>query len=375
MNGYETLFPDYNKSIVNISSAILTYFGARTNHEPLVSLSEYLKKGGYQKIVLLVLDGFGALNQESCLDKDAFLLKNRLDTVSSVFPPTTAAALTSIEHEQFPNEHCRLGWAMYFSDIKKSVEVFSGKTYGKRFRFRSYHKVNRELPFRVKTLAERIAETGIEVNTVSPFSGGQDRQYTVHGVSDRIASLCGKPKKRFVYAYINEPDTTFHKSGINSDAGKKVARELDEAVRTLAERLPKDTAIIVTCDHGHADIKEIKPLQNIKGLTVCLSAVPDLEPLEISFRVKKEKEEEFLRLMGEYAPSYRLFTKQEVLDKKLYGTGKNHPRMEEFVGDYLAVCIGDTAIWHNRSFLKFKSVHGGLHACTMICPVVVSQIV
>jgi hypothetical protein len=39
-----------------------------------------------------------------------------------------------------------------------------------------------------------------------------------------------------------------------------------------------------------------------------------------------------------------LLSKQEVLTKKLFGTGKVHPRFEEFWGDYLAIAISDVSI-------------------------------
>ncbi|MDR3262715.1 MAG: alkaline phosphatase family protein [Clostridiales bacterium] len=373
MNEYELCYPDYKKSIVNISSALSAYFGAEHYHEPLFSLERFLTEGKFEKVVFLVTDGFGAWNQDICLDETSFLIGNRLDTVSSVFPPTTAAALTSIEREQFPNAHCRLGWAMYFGDIKKSIEVFSGKTYGQRIKLRGYNKVDRDLPHSVKSVCERIAETGVAVNYISAFASGADRHFTFGGIAERIKKLCENTERRFIYAYFNEPDNTFHDKGVYSEASKQTARSLDETLKSLAAALPSDTALIVTCDHGQVDAAKNTFMREIPGLKACLSATPSLEPLAISFRIKKGKEDDFLKIMRKYAPGYKVFTKQEVLDAQLYGTGENHPRMSEFIGDYLTVGIGDSFIWTHKEFIRMKGVHAGMHKGTMLCAVAAAR--
>ena len=119
-------YPDYqNNCILGIPNSILRHYGATPHHNTLPVLDERLKKG-YKNIVLLVLDGMGmaALKKHA---PDGFLIKNCVMQLSSVYPCTTTSALTTYETGLTPLEHGWLGWAMYFKEIDKSVELFTGK--------------------------------------------------------------------------------------------------------------------------------------------------------------------------------------------------------------------------------------------------------
>ena len=61
---------------------------------------------------------------------DGFLMKHSVTQLGSVYPCTTTSALTTYETGLTPLEHGWLGWAMYFSEIDKSVELFTGKQSG-----------------------------------------------------------------------------------------------------------------------------------------------------------------------------------------------------------------------------------------------------
>jgi hypothetical protein len=69
-----------------------------------------------------------------------------------------------------------------------------------------------------------------------------------------------------------------------------------------------------------------------------------------------------------------LLSKQEVLTKKLFGTGKVHPRFEEFWGDYLAIAISDVSIFKSREESnEFVGVHAGMTETEMMVPLIVVE--
>ena len=116
--------PDYNRCLVNLSNSILKRFGAETSADTLKSADEYLAKG-HRNVVVLLLDAMGTSILEKHLAEDGFFRSNLRDTFSSVYPPTTVAATTSILSGLYPNEHGWLGWDIYFPQLDKNSLISS----------------------------------------------------------------------------------------------------------------------------------------------------------------------------------------------------------------------------------------------------------
>lgn len=68
----------------------------------------------------------------------------------------------------------------------------------------------------------------------------------------------------------------------------------------------------------------------------------------------------------EFGNKFILFSKEDILEQKLFGTGENDPRFEEMIGDYLAAATGNTAL--NTYEKTYKSNHAGLTADEMTIP-------
>ncbi len=85
-----------------------------------------------------------------------------------------------------------------------------------------------------------------------------------------------------------------------------------------------------------------KNYENIVAITdypkimECLARMPSIEPRALNLFVREEKkaqfEEEFQKEFGE---KFLLWTKEEVLSRKIFGTGDEHPDFREMLGDLL----------------------------------------
>ena len=116
--------PDYTNCIANLANSILAEFGIKEDgRQTLKLLDSYLAKN-YENIVVILLDGMGKCILEKNLDKDGFFNTHLKSTYSSVFPPTTVAATTSIMSGLDPCQHSWLGWDCYYPEIDKNVTVF-----------------------------------------------------------------------------------------------------------------------------------------------------------------------------------------------------------------------------------------------------------
>ena len=114
---------NYENCIVNLSNSILSKFGAPTVGKTLPLVDNLLKKD-YKNIVILLMDGLGTCIMESNLKEDGFLRTHFIESISTVFPPTTVAATTSVMSGLQPIEHAWLGWDCYYPQVDKNITVF-----------------------------------------------------------------------------------------------------------------------------------------------------------------------------------------------------------------------------------------------------------
>ena len=115
-------FPDYKNSILALSNSLLKKYGVKTKHPSLKSLDQKIKP--YKNVILMIFDGLGMniLNQH--LKENDFLRKHLFQELSSVYPPTTVAATTSIHSGLAPIEHGWIGWMQYFKEYDRVIELF-----------------------------------------------------------------------------------------------------------------------------------------------------------------------------------------------------------------------------------------------------------
>lgn len=69
-----------------------------------------------------------------------------------------------------------------------------------------------------------------------------------------------------------------------------------------------------------------------------------------------------------------MYTKQELFDSHLLGYGKIHPKMDDFIGDFVAIATSDTMIRleTNLSREKYEKIsnHCGLTKDEMEVPLI-----
>ena len=101
-----------------------------------------------------------------------------------------------------------------------------------------------------------------------------------------------------------------------------------------------------------------------------------LESRVIGFWVKENRKEEFEKRFNEkFKDEFWLMTTDEFLNKNFLGLGEKHPKIEEFLGNYIALSISGSMI-KIETFLADgkpvkKSTHCGLTKEEMEVPVIV----
>ena len=189
-------FPDYANSTVNLASSVLSYFGITPYHSTLPDADNVLKNGA-RNVVLLVLDGLGRNSLEYHLKPGSFLRAHNRKYYSSVFPPTTTAATTSLLSGLSPLEHSWLGWNLYFPEIDKYVALFPNTISGTSTQAVPYHVASRYMPY--ESLIFKIQNAGFQAYISAPYEKPNPANFSQ--VLERVEYLCGLKHPKFVYAY------------------------------------------------------------------------------------------------------------------------------------------------------------------------------
>ena len=245
--------PDYDKCLVNLSNSVLKYFGAETT-APTLKMADRLLEKDYKNVVILLMDAMGTAAIEHHLEPDGFLRSHLTGSYSSVFPPTTVAATTSVMSGLYPDEHCWLGWDMYYPELDKNVTVFLNSDQlvedkdGNLIEpvpAADFHVGFRYTPY--KSIVEKINEAGGKAYFSMPFLPPFPQD--LDSILMRVEDLCSEPDKKFIYSYWSEPDGTMHRYGPYSSEVHEVITALEKRLEEFASHL-SDTLLIITADHG-----------------------------------------------------------------------------------------------------------------------------
>ena len=359
----EIVYPDYSNSLLNLASSILKHYGAEYSHPSLKIFDKLLEKN-YKNVVVLLLDGMGTFALNYHLDSESFLRKHYICDISSVFPATTTAATTSVCSGLAPAEHAWIGWCLYFKEMDKLVNIYPNTIKGTKIAAANYHVASTVLPY--KDIISMINETGnAKAYSVSPF--GTNKVTNLDELFDETLRLCNQDGRKYIYAYCEEPDNTMHVAGSEAHDVTVILKDINDRVERLCSKL-KDTLVIVTADHGHINTK-YRILSDYPKLIEMIERPPSLENRAAAFYVKQQYKEDFAEEFHKaFGEEFLLLSKQDIIEKKLFGYGNIHPRFEDFIGDYIAISKADTGIAYSHYSSQDASNHAGMTKQEMIVP-------
>jgi len=369
-------FPNYSKSSYNVINSILHYYGVNNNQTSLPELDNILNTKKYKKIIFLVMDGMGN-NLINKYLKDSFLAKYNMGPISSVLPSTTTAAMNTYYSGLQPIEHAWLGWSCFFKECSRTINLFPGtdKYTNDPVNF-NYLDI-----IKYKDIFTQIKEVNdVEQIVIQPKY--LSNNYPVKNVKVKnINSLVKQLKKqskgnknKFIFAYCAEPDSLEHKLGPSDKNVENILVKFNKLIEKKFKKIKDDTLLIISADHGQIDVEETVYLEDYKDLLDTLIMLPSIEPRAASFFVKKDKKLEFETLFNDiFKDKYVLFKKEEVLRHRLFGNNTPHFKVDDFLGDYLAIGIGRTIIDYKRdeNGFIFKGHHAGLHSDEVNIPLIV----
>ncbi|MBQ6126754.1 MAG: alkaline phosphatase family protein [Erysipelotrichaceae bacterium] len=348
----------YDESILTYVASIRNYFGLTSSYPANEALSALLNEKRPEKIFLMLIDAMGSNLIERKLPEDSFLRKHMTYVTTTVFPSTTTAATTAIRNGRAPNENAWLGWCQYLKEADDIIVPLRSCSF---YEDRIYPGdiMNQYVP--VSSTENELNRIGIKARNLYP-SFREDGCEDFDEMCGRLIRFSNDEDFRYIYAYWDKYDSYMHKHGPSSKICDAYLNFLDREIENLAENLAEDTMLIVTADHGQVDTNRVYNLYG-SPFDAYFSMRPSIEPRAMTFFIKEGMQEEFAKKFKEtFENDYVLLTHRQVLETRLFGDHENHPRFEEFVGDFLAIAKSDLVLDYSDRPKNSKGKFGGMHA-------------
>lgn len=346
MRPFEPYVTDVDTTLVNLSNSILGHYGHPTFHGSIPEFDHLFK--GHRKIAVFLFDGMGKsiLEAHPVLGRD--FLKHGFKEIHSVNPATTVACTTAFLTAKFPVETGWIGWSQQFDNYGIPIDCFRGTSSIDKTKVEGF-SMDKECP--VTRIDALLKEVGVKAKISYQYPLSKDGPKNYKEIADQASEFFSSGGE-FLYSYWQDPDSTIHDKGTKSlSVGWKLFR-LSKTVKRFVAKNP-DVLTLVIADHGLIDV-DSRDFANHPALSETQSQLMSLDGRFRAFFVKPDRRAEFRALMEEYYPEFILLTPEEALSRHLFGTGEPHPRIKEFLGDYLGTTSSNLLL--NDSTRK-KNVH------------------
>ena len=359
------IFPDYEHSILNLLNTILKHYNVNTKYNSLPKLEKELAKN-YKNVVLIILDGMGEHILKN-ISPNGYFIQNHADKITSVCPSTTTAAITTYYSGKPPIETGWIAMSQYFKEYGRALEMlrrtdsYTGEEI-KNAKIDVFDLVKYE------TIYQQIEKASPDVKAyeINPTYCDARSKRNINAdnmqyLCDSIKAICSNKNRNFILAYSDKPDTLLHKYGCGSEEVKQFVLDAEKQIQEMRNEL-EDTLVIVSADHGHKDIEKVYNIVELEEIQDCIIMPASLESRAVTFWVKDEKKEKFEKYFKEnLKDEFILFTKEEFLNKNLLGFGTKHPKIDDFIGNYIAISIGSSIIKLGTNLSKDKAAKKSTH--------------
>ncbi|MCF7926159.1 MAG: alkaline phosphatase family protein [Candidatus Izimaplasma sp.] len=361
----KTIYPDYNRSIMNVSNSLLKYFNVPYNYATLDELDEILTDD-FDHITLMLLDGLGSNLLDIHRDVTSFLNQHKKTDITSIYPPTTVAATNAVLSGRPPISTGYVGWTQYFPHEDVNLAVFENVDY---YTKDTYKEVLRDKYLSYDSITDKIANHNKDV-TVSEFwpafrTGGSK---TFEEQLEKLLLTVHNHDQTFNYVYHIEPDLSQHHAGIKSMEVKAKLNHCNKLLKELQTDLPDNSLIILIADHGLIDVNEVKFFDY--DLEKYLLRKPSLEPRITNFFVKDDSKSIFETKFKEaFGNKFTLYSRDAFLSLDLLGIGKPHETLLTTLGDYISIANDNDMLSLSKD--AHKAHHAGLSQAEMIVPLII----
>ncbi|WP_298942562.1 nucleotide pyrophosphatase/phosphodiesterase family protein [uncultured Microbacterium sp.] len=330
--------------------------------------------------IVVMVDGLGRGNLTARAGHARFLTARmaKKDAARTVFPSTTAAALTSLLTGESPGIHGIVGYSVRVPETGRAVNQLQGwETDG----------LDPERWQRSEPLLAREAAAGRPCFVVSKpayaatgFTRAIQRGATFVGVAaaaDRLteaARLAARHPGALIYVYLSELDATGHAHGWESDRWLSRLETVDADVQRFEEVLDPGVGAVLTADHGMVDVPAHRQVRLGAGdpLLADVSVMAG-EPRMLHLYADGDAPAVLERWRAAEGERSWVLSRGEAIEAGLFGPGV-HPEVASRIGDVLVAARAGIAYYDDRltdkKAQRMIGQHGSLTDQERIAPLI-----
>jgi len=314
--------------------------------------------------------------------------------LTSVFPATTATALSSLSTGVTPQEHGMLGYRLYLKETAAITNMINLSLLGNGASDTALEAGIDEKTFIAPpNLFERLKALDVHSHVImnkdiakSGLSrmlyNGAAKMHRVVNLSDMLViarELLQRAKgKAFLSLYWEDTDAIAHMHGPWTDAFTAELHSIDTALeRELSGRV-EDTVLLITADHGFVPMDEEEYIDITKYPELYQNlAIPPVGDTRASYLfVRDGKKEEVAQFIAEtFADEVICLDAEQALDANLFGIGEVLPESRDRIGDLIIASTGRKALYYPyKDSRKQHGMHAGLTPDEMLVPFVISKL-
>ncbi len=403
--------PDYSGyCLSNVPSTILSMFGV---NEPRPTLPKDafggVETSGVENVILLLCDGLG-YNEWKRQSGQGFIgamaKKGNARPITTVFPSTTAAALTTVSTGLTPQEHGLPEWFVYMEELGEIIVTLPFTRFGDMGRDTLLGAFDPKALFDGRTMFQRLTEAGVNCTSITNRTLAQTAYTTVsragsdvvayNTASDLTVSLRrlverSKGRNMF-YAYWSYVDTIEHIYGPNTDEAEVETSLISHAFQEgflskLGKEAAKKTLIIVTADHGQVNVAPEKTLYMNRWTKLAkafergptgVRIPPWGSARDAYMRVTESRLEETTKyLEKKLAGVASVLKTEDAINEGLFGINTPTKKFRRRIGNLMILPHGTKTVWFRYKkgeSLDLRGHHGGLTADEMTIPLAAARV-
>ncbi len=381
------IMPDYDGgSIANIYETVLENFGLSGGRKPL---KRDVQKS--DRFVLIIFDAFGQRTLEKGIESgfiDKRILSSfRAETITSIFPSTTACAMLSFYTGLTPGEHGVMGFTTYIKELGTIVNMLNLSHPSQEAPLPLiYQNFTSYISEKAVPIGDHLSRAGIPAYSILPASISElpttqfhhrnmqrIRYYYPWDAFQLMRKELLENERVFVNVYIPTVDTLSHHYGPFTTETLSSAADLLELLLKSLDGI-KGVSLLLTADHGQIDnnVSHVVDQELMEGLLL-----PPWGDSRAAF-MKAKDENSIRRYFEEKLKGFEVFSKEEYL--KMGVLGEVDQRFQDRLGDLLAVPhVPESLIYsyrgpeNDKDYINFKGHHGGLTEEEQIVPLLIYE--
>lgn len=387
--------PHYERyAITAVAPTIQEIFGLTPSRS---GLKEELGLPEAETVVSVVLDGVGwrrleLLRAEGLVDLQPFLDGGVYLPLTSVFPTTTTAALSTLSTGESPAVHGVLGYKLFRPELGTVVDMIRLAPPAGREDALEKLGLSPEKILSVPTVYQRLSFQGIPTILFLPkyIADSGLSKVLYQGVARIVPFLTAadllmllrealsEPGGRLLAVYWPSTDSLAHTYGPRSEA---FSLELAHILGTLAKLMataPRDFLLLITADHGFYEADPVRDMVNCaaqRELKEALLFPPVGDPRAAYFFLRRAKDGVVEKFFAEFFPDdFSLLPVEEGLRLKLWGLEEPAPEVRALLGDLVVISRRRKfVLWPTEEF-KLRGLHGGLTPDELYVPLLVRPV-